>query len=66
MPRTQPRHEPLGADVLNRINRAVEHAKNEVEYAILREPTGPRRNSLTDANIHLMAAMEDLRTAAGL
>jgi hypothetical protein len=35
--------------------RAVEVARNEIECAILRTPTGEVRNALTDINIALIS-----------
>jgi hypothetical protein len=38
--------------------RHLQKAKEEIEYLIAATPTGERRNALTGANIHTMAAQE--------
>lgn len=43
--------------------KLISVAKDRVELQIMRTPTGPKRDLLTHANIHLMAAEESLRQA---
>ncbi len=47
---------------LRELNQShVSPAQEAVELLILSVPTGPERETLTDLNIHLMAAQEIMR-----
>jgi hypothetical protein len=47
-------------EALRRIVRAIEAQKVELDLVILKEPTGPNRDIMTDAQIHLSVAVEYL------
>lgn len=40
----------------------VVRAQQEMEFLIMATPTGPAREALTEANIHLGAALDKLKT----
>ena len=48
---------------IQRVARALETQQQQIELLVLAEPSGPRRNELTSANIHLLGALEALRKA---
>lgn len=48
------------SDVLKLI-RALEHQQIELDVLIMKTPTSNVRNDLTEANIHLMAAISSLK-----
>ena len=42
--------------------RHLRASQLELDTLVLGEPTGDRRNKLTDANLHLMSAIADLES----
>jgi hypothetical protein len=53
----------MNADIA-RIARALDAQQKELDIQILRTQTGPEREALTEANIHLMQAIAVLQIAA--
>lgn len=47
---------------LMQAKKELQRAMAEVEYLIMATPSGDRRNTITDANIHMMAAAGFLNT----
>lgn len=45
-------------EALRRIVRAIEAQKVELDLVILKEPTGPNREAMTVAMIHLNSAID--------
>ena len=43
--------------------KSAEHAQLEVDFLILRTPSGEKRNLYTEANILLLSALEKLKEA---
>ena len=52
--------------VEDKINDRIHDAGHDVENLIMATPTGPKREKLTEANIHLMAAQSAIREDAKL
>jgi hypothetical protein len=44
----------------HRVVRELQQLMDEIGLAILRTPTGERRNALCDANIHIAAAIQHI------
>lgn len=53
----------MNTTVINRLWRYINSYQQELEQEILSTPTSESRNDLTEANIHLLAALSKLTRA---
>lgn len=56
------RNRELRNIALLQAKRELQRAMDEVQYLIMATPTGDRRNTFTDANIHMTSAQTFLNT----